>query len=894
MDHMISKKLKIATLILFSTLVAKSQENDFFTDFKKSNPNENFFEVFEAQKSNSNQSTPYTFEMDLENQKTYVQLNGHSSYFETNAFLNRLNEFTLMSWIVIHPNNNSTKSFLFGQEKCNISITELNKISINVNDLSYIYNETLPTNKWIHVSVSYGKNNIKLYINGEIVLSKNTETSSFRDISKFTIGKNPITNNQFFKGNFDEFRAFNKVLNEEQIQKMIYQEIEINGDAIMGSVIPKNLPNISASNLLCYYKFNYLKSTNVPNAIESNRNSGTSLKMYNIEALKIQSAPMPFQTVQEGDFATAIQNEAAFIRPEDIYQYDWSIINVNHNIIENTNTTFLGMLIKPTVIVSLNNNNKIQNNWYLKLDGKIDLNGKSQLVQTINSELDPSSNGFVERDQQGTTNLFNFNYWSSPVSSINNTTINHGSTIPNILKDGTNPENPQTIQWTPNVNTIATTPITLSSYWLFKFQNLSPIYANWSGVGTAGILKPGQGFTMKGSGVNTPFQNYIFKGKPNNGEISTIIASNNMNLSGNPYPSAIDMNAFIMQNSESTTGTLYFWEHFETNNTHNVSGYQGGYAARNLVGGTKPVSPAGISQTGTSSRIPGRYIPVGQGFMVYGSPVGGNIVFNNSQRIFVKETNSQSNILFRNEAFNSTLTGVNFDDETEDDDFMKIRIGFNSYNNFHRQVLLGFMNEFATSGIDVGYDAPHLDNQQNDMYFVNGLTDLTIQGEGFFNENNSYPIGIKTFQEGLIQFTLDGTENTPSTVGIFIHDNETNLFHDIRNGVFEINMPEGENKSRFSLRFNNQILANPNFNIGNTISVAYLQNASELQIKNSNALSIEKVILFNILGQNVQTWNVENPTQDNILLPVGKVSAGTYIVRIQTNSGTISKKIIIK
>jgi hypothetical protein len=46
----------------------------------------------------------------------------------------------------------------------------------------------------------------------------------------------------------------------------------------------------------------------------------------------------------------------------------------------------------------------------LKLDGKIDLVGKSQLIQTEGSILDVNSAGSIERDQQGQPNKYNYNY----------------------------------------------------------------------------------------------------------------------------------------------------------------------------------------------------------------------------------------------------------------------------------------------------------------------------------------------------------------------------------------------------------------------------------------------------------------------------------------------------
>ena len=119
----------------------------------------------------------------------------------------------------------------------------------------------------------------------------------------------------------------------------------------------------------------------------------------------------------------------------------------------------------------------------------MDLQGRSQLVQPLNSDLDPTSSGRIERDQQGTKNIYNYNYWSSPVGTINNTTNNNTFSVNGVMKDGTT-STPQNITWTAGLNGSPTSPITLSSYWIFKFQNLSNSYANWQSVGSGGTLNP--------------------------------------------------------------------------------------------------------------------------------------------------------------------------------------------------------------------------------------------------------------------------------------------------------------------------------------------------------------------------------------------------------------------
>ena len=108
-------------------------------------------------------------------------------------------------------------------------------------------------------------------------------------------------------------------------------------------------------------------------------------------------------------------------------------------------------------------------------------------------------------------------------------------------------------------------------------------------------------------------------------------------------------------------GALYFWDHFASG-THVLAEYQGGYATYTLMGGTAAISnDTRINATGgVGTKIPERYIPVGQGFFVSSvldasligdanDPeisqlvVGGNILFKNSQRIYKTEVVSGSN-----------------------------------------------------------------------------------------------------------------------------------------------------------------------------------------------------------------------------------------------------------
>ncbi|MFN7015038.1 MAG: T9SS type A sorting domain-containing protein, partial [Bacteroidia bacterium] len=404
--------------------------------------------------------------------------------------------------------------------------------------------------------------------------------------------------------------------------------------------------------------------------------------------------------------------------------------------------------------------------------------------------------------------------------------------------------------------------------------------------------------TMKGSGIVAPpniqLQNYVFTGKPNNGLINHSgiqIGVSNINLVGNPYPSALDSNEFIINNLTAITGTLYFWEHYASNNTHVLAGYQGGYAALNLVGGVPPVSPALISGLGSSSRIPGRYIPVGQGYFVKGNSNGGQMVFQNSQRKFVKETNSSSNEIFRQNNF--VTSSQNEDDNETPDNFAKLRLGYTGTTNFHRQLLLGFMNENANDDFNLGYDGEIIDLQPDDAYFQSGNYKLVIQGVGYFNTNAIYPLTVKSSQSGTVNFMIDGLENFDLNQPIYIHDNNNNSYHDIRLTNYSVTIPAGEIVNRFSLRFSNGTLSTGEFENDTTL-IFFNSNEKGIEIVNNQKLEIEEVTLFSILGQKINHWKT-NSSENNIKLPVKNVETGVYIVKIKTiDNNFFSQKIIIK
>ncbi|QNK79015.1 T9SS type A sorting domain-containing protein [Winogradskyella sp. PAMC22761] len=830
--------------------------------------------------------------------------NTSGDYSVSNTKINLNSSFTISSWIR-NGNTSGNRSFVAKGTAYDLKLNSSNRIQVSWNDAIRVTSNTRITDgKWHHIAVTFNEGNATLLIDGVIDRTVNSLPVPVATNHKFSIGavynnKNSISD--YFVGDIDEVLVWNRALTVNQIRYIMNQEIEkftdntVNGKILPHSISKNEIQVIPWNELNAYFDLNSISGASFIGKSDNKNHLRIKYKNTNKTTLAIQTAPLPYQSSSNNSWSNnstwsngTLQTLPNSLSIVDNTSIDWNIVETNHDIDTEGNKTILGLLVNSGQL-NATMDSKIEVSHYLKLNGKIDLVGKSQLVQTLGSDIDATSSGSLERDQQGTKNLYNYNYWSSPVGTTNATTNNNTYTVETVLRDGTNPASPGAINWIGGYDGASGTPISLARYWIYKFQNLNDNYANWEQIHETGDLNPANGFTLKGSGTISTDQNYTFIGKPFNGSIDVPIAANYLNLSGNPYASALDANAFILDNLSTMDGTLYFWEHSSTNSSHNISDYEGGYSTRNLTGGVGPVVSNGTGGLGTSSRIPNRFIPVGQGFFINGNTTGGNVNFNNNQRAFIKEDNSQSGTLFRqNDIVN------NQEDEFTDDNYTKIRLGFNTSNNFHRQLLLGFMNEHATNGIDAGYDALLFDDFTNDMYFTIDDSKFVIQGDGYFNTDNIYPIEVISEEEGIAKFTLDDTEYFDENQPIYVYDNQTGLYHNIKETPLEIMLPAGTVENRFSLRFSAESLGIDEAEINSALTIFFNNSNDNITLTNIKlGTTVTSVSLINILGQSIHTWEL-NSHELEISIPVKHVSLGVYIVEVKTTNTTFSQKVIIK
>lgn len=539
-----------------------------------------------------------------------------------------------------------------------------------------------------------------------------------------------------------------------------------------------------------------------------------------------------------------------------------------------------GLTVQDQMAVNLENSLHLKN-------GDLRLVGETQLIQTHSgTDTNIPGSGKLLKDQQGDNSVYSFNYWSSPVNQSGNYTID------NSMFDGTdsniNPFSPQVITFTngspfngePSVldgsNTVIV-PLEINNNWLYAYAG-NGSFADWLSIDENTILNIGQGYTMKGTGTSSSQQNYVFSGKPNNGDYNISINIYENALIGNPYPSALDAELFLTDNS-AIIDALYFWVDGGST-SHNLSQYLGGYATKNLTGGVPPsvASPliSGIGSSGTVTS-PSRFVAVGQGFFVQAF-ANGNIQFNNAQRIFKTEDASETNF-YRN---TENLENVN----------QFIRIGYEDPEEFHRQLLLGFLpNTSANENYNPGYDASLYGLREDDLFFIiddNEFSRYGIQGVGDFHEEMEFDLGLIINELGTHTIMLDSVENFAGTV--FLRDYNTNTEIDLTQSNYEFSLPAGNYNNRYTIAFKPLNTLNTKTNSIDGVNIFY-DGLEAIIIKNTENINIKKVKVYNMLGQQVIAKENDLGTQENIIIPF-KQKNGVYIVKLMTQNGTKSTKIL--
>ena len=472
-----------------------------------------------------------------------------------------------------------------------------------------------------------------------------------------------------------------------------------------------------------------------------------------------------------------------------------------------------------------------------------DYNGSGILVLENTASLYQSDDemvnaGIIEMKRKSAPILkFDYTYWSSPVE---------------------------------NQKLIDVSPKTLSD----KFFSYDYAVKNWNLEIPSTVMTAGKGYIIRGpqdfSTTIPSVHEAVFKGVPINGKITVDVgAADSHNLIGNPYPSAIDADIFLNENSETIKGTLYFWTHNTpiTNNIYNYSDY----AVYNLLGGvgTRPALVSGINET-----EPNGTIASGQSFFAK-SITSGQVKFDNGMRII-----EQNASFFK--------PGKNINSKKSKKEKNRIWLNLTNHEGIFKQLLLGYA-EGATNQYDASFDGETFNaNQYVNFYTINENKNWSIQARGLpFQDQDEIPLGYQTKINGNFSVTIDHLDGIFNNQLIFIEDREQKILHDLTKEPYVFATEKGAFNERFVLKFTDRKLDTNEFSTHKEEALIY-QKKGQLFIVSEDS-TIQKIQVYDILGKLILE---ENTNQNALPISGLKQENQVLIFKITTENSAITKKVI--
>ena len=526
-------------------------------------------------------------------------------------------------------------------------------------------------------------------------------------------------------------------------------------------------------------------------------------------------------------------------------------------------------------ILAVNTGHRLKVTNGIDNNGDIRLVGTSQLVQThtTGTNLNTGSGNLYVDQTASTSTVYQSGYWSSPVRKLG-TAIGTDFAIKDVLKDGS-----VATAATPTAGEAvdidfisgydgdaSSSPIKISERWLAKLIDA----ADWTRFvdPTAAIFKPAQGWNMKSAGARL-----TFKGIPNDGTYTSSISQNNYSLLGNPYPSALDSEAFITDNLSAIKGTLYLY-----NGSSDITHVRGDYT------GTYSTIVSGVTIGG------GRYLPIGQAFFVTREDAGtGTITFKNTQRPTDIDLDDTADILAKS----------NQNIKTKDKDIFPIlRLGFqieiDENYTYKREVAIAFRG--LTKDYENGFDGEMFDKKPSDLGLKIGERDypFVISSVEDFDVDLEIPLLLELDRNGNVKFTINKLENIED-IPVILNDRLTNNFYDLSKEDALLDLIEGTYSDRFFITFNDKVLSLEDALLKAGFTIFQDASAKELVVKNINNKNISNISIYSLTGKKIiELSDNEKLKNTEIKFKTSKVSTAVYIVNITTAEGITSKKILIQ
>jgi hypothetical protein len=472
-------------------------------------------------------------------------------------------------------------------------------------------------------------------------------------------------------------------------------------------------------------------------------------------------------------------------------------------------------------------------------------------------------------------------------------------------------------------------------------------YNGWRHVSDYRTVNSSYGFTMKGIPSSSANPNTIdFRGRPNTGDLlidcnfdgtdsdpnSGFDDQSVITLTGNPYPSTMDLKKFLIDSdNDGLDGQVYFWEQKDTG-SHNLAAYEGGYAT--YIPGSSSMTDDGSYLTAVFSTYNGlggdlgtdsgnsymydaskhfrRYAAIGQGFVVRSKGIGmtGGII-KNDMRLYVKNivgssstdvfarTNQESTNDNDDKVIAMSHNGIDYQNIINNPLIIpEIKIHTKLNDSYYRENLIAFRQS-----TDLSYkkftDGRLPSVLATDTYFIADDIKLGIKSIEY-DIDIKLPFGLNAENEtNTYSVTIHKMNDVSESVEVYIHDKELDTYNDIKNGSFDISLPQGDYNDRFEIVFKDasqqiiEEIIETEAEVTGSFDVFQNNAANQFVIKNPQSHIIKLFVMYDISGKIIYNkQNLGNEIEYNF--PTNNLSSGTYITKITTDQNfEITKKVIV-
>lgn len=321
------------------------------------------------------------------------------------------------------------------------------------------------------------------------------------------------------------------------------------------------------------------------------------------------------------------------------------------------------------------------------------------------------------------------------------------------------------------------------------------------------------------------------------------------------FTGALNVSNFTKTNLSASSGNNGFWHLLGNPFASAIKWNDGNWALTNVAGTAKVWNELNKSY---SDIVANGIIPSAQGFMIQVANGTNSLTIPTASRVHSAA------------AWNKSA----------DLDHIILKVYETASNSAQESKI--FINPMATANFDFDFDSRFLPGYAPQFYSEAGGEKLSTNSLPFISTETVIPLGF--VKNDANSFSLEFIQAIPGYT-TYLTDKKMNKVINLdMNPVYSFTAAPGDDASRFSLHFASVGLGETPA----TQSVLAYYHDGALYVNNTEAGA--EIMLFGISGQLLKQ---QTATAGLNTLQAGKLSAGVYVVRVQSAAGTYSSKVIV-